>query len=140
MKVVAVFLCLAIAGVLLPVGKASEEKISYSQSTYIGGHPTSTCNYIANRLYFSPERRRAFVFVRGCGGRGGLPWEQELSDVSVLGGGDVLHVPRQVLVDGRTFPGVYWCKYSSGVQKTLSMYRSASCVKSGWKFGSMWSP
>lgn len=140
MKVVAVLLCAAASGVLASACKASEEKFSYSQTSYIGGHPTSTCNYIANRLYSSPERRRVFVFVRGCGSRDGLPWEQELSGVSVLGGGDVLHVPRQVLIDGRTFPGVYWCKYSSGVQKTLSVYRSASCVETGWRFGSRWSP
>ncbi len=139
MKVAAFFLLVTASGVLGDVAKASERSVSYSQTSYIGGHPTSTCNYIAKRLYPSPEYRKVFVFVRGCGGRGGLPWEQELSGVSVLGRGDVLHVPRQVLIDGRSFPGEYWCKYSPGVQKTLSMYRSASCVKAGWSFGARWS-
>ena len=132
MKFFSVFLCVAACEVLLSVSKATEKKVSYSQASYIGGHPTSTCNYIAKCLYFSPGCRKVFVFVRGCGK---LTWEQELSDVSVLDGGDVLHVPRQVLIDGRSFPGEYWCRYSPGVQKMLSMYRSASCVKAGWSFG-----
>ena len=124
---------------LMASSAAASGFVSYTQSEYIGGHPGSTCNYIAKRDYSAPLGRPvAFVFVRGCGR--GMPWEQELSGVSVLAGGGVLHVPRQVLVDGRSFPGEYWCRYSSVVQKTLSMYRSASCVKTGWSFGTKWSP
>lgn len=135
MKVVVLFLFAAASSTLLSACKASEVKVSYAESRYIGGHPTSTCNYIANRLYFSPTRRRVFSFVRGCAFRMSV-WEQELTGVSLVAGGDVLHVPRQVLVDGRSFPGVYWCKYTP----ELSTYRSASCGKDGWKFGSRWTP
>ena len=139
MKVVAVFLTVAASGNFGYEAQASEQRVSYVESPYIGGHPTSTCNYIARRLYVAPKYRQNFVFVRGCGGRGGLPWEQELSGVSVLAGGDVLHVPRQVLIDGRSFPGEYWCKYSPIIQKELPKYRSASCAKTGWSFGGQWS-
>lgn len=113
---------------------AASSFVSYTQTEYIGGHPTSTCNYIAKRVYFSPPGHPvAFVFVRGCIGK---EWQQELSGVSVLAGGDVLHVPRQVLVDGRSFPGVYWCKDTP----ELSRYRTASCGKNGWSPGSTSSP
>jgi len=119
----------------LPSPAEGSYLVSYEQHTYIGGHPTSTCNYVARRIFKNPAQDLQFVFVRSCS-RDNRFQEQQLSDVRVLARGNVLHIPKQSILGGAPFPGLYWCKYTPD----LSRYRSASCGKDGWNFGYRLSP
>ena len=116
---------------LMSSSSAAYEIISYEQHAYIGGHPTSSCNYVARRLFKKPAKYVDFVFVRGCS-RDNRFQEHQLLDVRVLAGGNVLYIPKQSILGGGQSIRQYWCKYTP----ELSRYRSASCGKNGWSFGS----
>lgn len=98
------FLSLLSFGLMAP-SAASYEIISYKQYAYIGGHPTSSCNYVARRLFENSAKHVEFVFVRGCS-RDNRFKEHQLLDVRVLAGGNVLYIPKQSIFGRGSFP---WC-------------------------------
>jgi len=115
-------------GVIFLSLRAQSNEIRFKQRAFLAAHPSSTCNYIAERTYVEPVRAVEYVFVRGCGGRDPRTWEQQLLDVRSLSLNNVIFVPAQEMVDGRVLGGNYFCLYSSLPPSSSS----ATCTATGW--------
>lgn len=127
---------IVVGALMNPFAARAQRTYMVTESAYIATHPTGGCNAILMRAANRFQRQDAgtvkkYLFSRWCAFRdpGFKPWEQEFSGVQEVQGSDVIYIPAQKMIDGRTFPGNYWCSHAI---VDVRKWRAGKCTKNGW--------
>ena len=122
---------MAIAGVAA-VSSSAQTTYTVKETSYISSHPWGGCNAIIRK-----EIRRGlgqkivrYVFRRSCGRHPFKYWEQEFANVQETDGHNAIYIPKQEMIDGRVFPGNYWCIPPSA--EFFRTWRIGYCTKDGF--------
>ena len=102
---------------------------------YIASHPWGGCNDIIRRESTgidTSQQSVKYLFRRSCGIRDPhfKTWEQEFSDVVEIKDSHIIYIPEQKLLDGRIFPGNYWCAWPA--REFFKTWRGGYCTKDGF--------
>ena len=102
---------------------------------YISSHPWGGCNDIIRRKSTeidSGQQSVKYLFRRQCGFRDPhfKVWEQEFANVVEIQDAEVIYIPEQKMLDGRIFPGNYWCAWPT--KKFFKIWRAGYCSKEGF--------
>ena len=113
----------------------AEDAYTVIDTYYMSSHPWGGCNAILRRESArkgdASKKTVKYLFSRRCAFRDPhfKPWEQEFAGVQEIKGPNVIYIPAQKMLDGRNFPGNYWCPWASA---NIRIWRAGYCTKDGF--------